>query len=52
MNLEATEGENLHMGNDFYNPTGYENEGLLSGRSMEGQSSLAPCVCGGDETLK
>ena len=28
------------MGNDFYNPTGYENEGLPSGRNLEGQSTL------------
>ena len=28
------------MGNDFYNPTGYENEGLPSGRNLEGQIAL------------
>ena len=28
------------MGNDFYNPTGYENEGLLSGRNLQGQNTL------------
>ena len=40
MNLEDTEGGNLYMGNDFYNPTGYENEGLPSGRNLEGQIAL------------
>ena len=33
------------MGNDFYNPTGYENEGLPSGRNLEGQSTLGHPVC-------
>ena len=28
------------MGNDFYSPTGYENEGLPSGRNLEGQIAL------------
>ena len=28
------------MGNDFYNPTGHENEGLPSGRNLEGQITL------------
>ena len=33
------------MGNDFYNPTGYENEGLPSGRNLEGQIALWHPVC-------
>ena len=28
------------MGNDFYNPTGYENVGLPSGRNLEGQRTM------------
>ena len=28
------------MGNDYYNPTGYENEGLPSGRNLEGRNTL------------
>ena len=40
MNLEDTGGGNLYMGNDFYNPTGYENEGLHFGRNLEGQTTL------------
>ena len=28
------------MGNDFYNPTGHENEGLPSGRNLKGQIAL------------
>ena len=40
MSLEATEGGNLDRGNDFYNPTGYKNEGLPSGRNLDGQSTL------------
>ena len=40
MNVKASEGENLFMGNDFYDPTGYENEGLSSGRNLEGQIAL------------
>ena len=28
------------MGNDFYNPIGYENEVLPSGRNLEGQIAL------------
>ena len=46
MNLEATEGENLYMGNEFYNPTGYKNEGLPSGRNLGGQSTLWHPVSG------
>ena len=37
-------GKNLDIGNDFYNPTGYENEGLCSGRNLEGQSTLGHAV--------
>ena len=44
MNLAAMEGENLDMGNDLINPTGYENEDLYSGRNMEGQNTLGHSV--------
>ena len=33
-------GKNLHMGNDFYNQNGFENEGLLSGRNSQVQNTL------------
>ena len=38
--FESYRGGYLQIENEYDNPTGYENEGLPSGRNLEGQSTL------------
>ena len=40
MNLEAMEGEYMHMMNDFYSLTGCKNERPPSDGNLEGQNTL------------